>query len=244
MFLNRFMPASTFSRWRMAKTGPVGAGPQRPAKGGGHLFVPQRWHRPPLLRWLRRTHAWLGMWGAVLGLLFGATGLLLNHRATLKIPLAQHSNTQWQLTLAQTPPADIDALVRQLQQALQIDRAPVLQRVEPAGPAPWPGAQQPERWLVNFATPGQTVSAEYWVGNRSVALRRMQPNLFARLNRLHMATGASAAWILLADTLAGGLLVLSLTGMLLWTRLHGPRLLALGLAGGSLALVLLLALTG
>jgi hypothetical protein len=38
---------------------------------------------------------------------------------------------------------------------------------------------------------------------------------------------------LLADMLAGGLLALTLTGMLLWSRLHGPWLLALGLAGGS-----------
>lgn len=216
----------------------------RPARSGGHLFVPQRWHRPALLRWLRRTHAWLGVWGAVLGLLFGATGLLLNHRATLKIPLAHNAQTQWQLALPQPLPADIDALGRLLQQTLQIDRAPVLQRVDPAGPAPWPGAMQPERWQLSFATPSQTVNAEYWVGNPSVSVRRIDPNLFARLNRLHMATGASAAWILLTDTLAGGLVALSLTGMLLWTRLHGPRLLALGLAGSCLSLVLLLSLTG
>lgn len=219
-------------------------GTHRRSGGGGHLFVPQRWHRPALLKWLRRTHAWLGVWGAVLGLLFGATGILLNHRATMKIPAAHYAQTQWQLALPHPLPADIAALSRFLQQSLQLDHEPVLQRVEPAAPAPWAGARQPERWQLNFATPRETVNAEYWVGNQSVSVRRMDPNFYARLNRLHMATGASVAWILLTDTLAGGLVALSLTGMLLWTRLHGSRLLALGLAGTCLSLVLLLSLTG
>ena len=102
---------------------------------------------------------------------------------------------------------------------------------------------QPERWLIAFATPKATVNAEYWVGNLSVSIKRMDPKLLAKLNRLHMATGASAAWILLTDTLAGALIALSLTGMLLWTKLHGSRLLALGIGGTSLGLLLLLGIS-
>ncbi|MGE8318538.1 MAG: PepSY-associated TM helix domain-containing protein [Comamonas sp.] len=224
-----------------------GAKGRRPAarkEGTGHLFVPWRWHRPAVLKWLRRTHAWLGVWGAVLGLLFGFTGLLLNHRATMKIPGASYTNTQWQLQLPQPLPADIGALGAYLQRELHIDRAPHQKKVEAAGPTPWPGATQPERWTIAFATPRETVNAEYWVGNASVSVRRMDPNLLARLSRLHMATGASAAWILLTDTLAGGLIALSLTGILLWTRLHGSRLRAAGLVGTCLTLALVLAATG
>ena len=44
-----------------------------------------------------------------------------------------------------------------------------------------------------------------------------------------MASGMGVAWILLADTVAGSLIILALSGILLWTRLHGPRLLAAGL---------------
>lgn len=36
-------------------------------------------------------------------------------------------------------------------------------------------------------------------------------------------------WILLTDAFAGGLVFLSLSGVLLWTRLSGPKLLAAGL---------------
>lgn len=160
----------------------------------------------------------------------------------MKIPGPAYDNTQWQLSLAQQP-ADIDALVRQLQQELGISKPPHQKKVEAAGPTPWPGAMQPERWQIAFAVPKATVNAEYWVGNQSVSIKRMDPNLLAKLNRLHMATGASAAWILLTDTLAGALIALSLTGILLWTKLHGSRLLALGIGGTSLGLLLLLGIT-
>ena len=41
------------------------------------------------LIWLRRVHLYVGLWGAALGLMFGATGIVLNHRAVLKLPIDQ-----------------------------------------------------------------------------------------------------------------------------------------------------------
>jgi hypothetical protein len=43
--------------------------------------------------------------------------------------------------------------------------------------------------------------------------------------------------------LAGALLALSLSGILLWTKLHGSRLLALSIGGTSLGLLLLLGIS-
>jgi hypothetical protein len=61
---------------------------------GGHPVAPgplvdhaqqaarrQRARRATFIRWLRKVHGWVGLWGAALGLLFGVTGFLLNHRA-------------------------------------------------------------------------------------------------------------------------------------------------------------------
>jgi hypothetical protein len=53
----------------------------------------------------------------------------------------------------------------------------------------------------------------------------------------------SNAWILLTDTLAGGILVLAVTGTLLWSRLHGPRLMAAALIGTTLTASSILMLT-
>lgn len=49
-----------------------------------------------LMRWLRETHPWFGSWGAALGLLFGFSGVWLNHRCVLKLTqmAQQRSNVQ------------------------------------------------------------------------------------------------------------------------------------------------------
>ena len=60
--------------------------------------------------------------------------------------------------------------------------------------------------------------------------------MFAFITRLHKGVGMGMGWVLLADTLAGGLVFLSLTGLLLWTKLHGSRLTMAGLGLTSLGL--------
>ena len=91
---------------------------------------------------------------------------------------------------------------------------------------------------VRLLTLRRTISAEYWQGNTHSQIQETQGNLWATLNRLHMGTGMGAWWILLGDSLALGLFVLTASGLLLWSRLHGPRLLALGLIGTCLLLAL------
>ena len=86
------------------------------------------------------------------------------------------------------------------------------------------------------------ITAEYWAGDASVAVKQLEANLFAFLTRLHLGSGMGVAWILLADTFAGGIMVLALTGVLLWTRLHGLRLAAAGLGFGSLVLAIIFTL--
>lgn len=210
---------------------------------GGYLFLPRRFTRSGFLKWLRRTHAWFGLWGAGLGLLFGITGFLLNHRSVLKISVAEMQESQMQILLPTPLPASAPALAAFLQRALRIDREPKI-RIEKSRPLPWGDSNlhQPERWQISFSTPQATVTAEYWAGNTSVSIKRMEANLFAFLTRLHKSEGMSVGWVLLADTLAGGLIILASTGILLWTRLHGPRLAAAGLGFGSLVLAIIFTL--
>lgn len=194
--------------------------------------------RLPWLKWLRRTHAWVGLWGAALGLLFGVSGILLNHRTIMKIPAARMEQSQIELALPTPLPADAKALAEWLQAQLNIDREPSKVIIEPAKTVTWAGQtfQQPGQWRVDFINPQQSVNAEYWVGNVFVSIRRQDANIFAFITRLHKGVGMGTAWILLADTLAGGLVFLSLTGLLLWTKLHGSRLLMAGLGLVSLGL--------
>lgn len=185
-------------------------------------------------------HAWIGLWGAMLGLLFGTTGILLNHRTTLKIPAAQVKSTSAQLEVPADIRGDREHFAAWLGRELGLGhKKPHIVR-DAGRTLTWEDRQvtMPERWQLYYDTPDFYARAEYWAGNKYVAVTRHDPNLFALLNRLHMASGASTGWILLADTLAGGIVLLSVTGVLLWTRLHGPKLLAAGLIVGSLCAAL------
>jgi len=210
----------------------------RAKPSGGYLFLPRRLARGAFLKWLRRTHAWIGLWGAALGLLFGTMGILLNHHEKMKIPAARMEQNVIQLPLPERRPADPETLALWLAEALRFapGNAKIMQ--EPDKTVIWNGVavRQPARWQIAARTPQRFVQAEYWVGNAFVTVKRSEANVFALLNNLHRGVGLGAGWILLADTLAGGLVVLSLTGVLLWTRLHGRRLSAAGLALGSLGL--------
>jgi hypothetical protein len=50
------------------------------------------------------------------------------------------------------------------------------------------------------------------------------------------------AWVLLADTIGGAMVLLSLTGVLLWTQLHRKRLIGVAIAAASTALTIGLAI--
>ncbi len=204
-----------------------------------------RVRRGHFLRWLRNTHGWLGLWGAGLGLLFGGTGILLNHRQVLKLPYVQYEKTNIDLKLPAQKPASAKALSAWLQAELNIKRAPLKIEDEPAKKVTWNSIQveQPAVWKVDFHSPEYSVTAEYLVGNAFVSIKRQDANAFAFLSRLHKGVGMNVGWILLIDSLAGALMMLSMTGVLLWTKMRKSRLVAAVLIGTSTLLAVGLTLS-
>jgi len=217
----------------------------KPAKRpAGYLFLPRPLSRGAFLKWLRRTHAWIGLWGAALGLLFGFTGILLNHHDILKIPAMKMEQTEMQLPLPNPKPADPKALADWLGQTLKLPTERARIRREPGKTVTWNGQsfKQPPVWQISARNPKRSLQAEYWEGNAFVTVKQGEGNLFALLANLHKGAGLGVGWVLLVDSLGGGLMLLSLTGILLWTGLHGPRLLAAGLGLGSLSLLVFFSL--
>ena len=66
--------------------------------------------RLTFVRWVRRTHGWFGLWGAILGLMMGFSGIWLNHRNVLKLQLPDQQQINAQLVLPEPRPATIEAL--------------------------------------------------------------------------------------------------------------------------------------
>ena len=77
---------------------------------------------------------------------------------------------------------------------------------------------------------------EAWAGNRSVAVRRVDNGVIGTLMNLHKGIGMPVAWVLLVDTLAGSLILLSLSGLALWLLTHRRRAVGLAIFGSALAL--------
>ncbi len=197
------------------------------------VAAPRQVRRAEFLRWLRRAHGWLGLWGALVGLLFGATGIAMNHRAILPVPLKKIEKTSAQIALLQRP-QDVQALAAMLQVRLGFEGRPPRIKVESAKTVYWNDrpVTQPELWQVWFEAPQRFARAEYYVGNRFASVETFDPNLVATVTRLHQAIGVGALWVLVADSIAGSIVLLALSGLALWTRLEARRM-----AGATLALV-------
>ena len=209
--------------------------------------------RLAFVRWVRRTHGWFGLWGALLGLMMGVSGIWLNHRNVLKLELPGQQQINAQLELPDPRPATIDALAIWLQQALKVDQPVNTTRVERPRPVAWTerGAgrsgegrplMQPERWTLNFGGPNKVIQVEYWVGNKSVGVRTTENGFVATLTNLHKGVGMPVPWILLIDTLAGSLIFLSISGAILWWETHRRRMVGLAIFGMSVAVTVALAL--
>ena len=222
----------------MSTTEVIGSSP------AGSAIARSNWNRVNVIRWLRKMHGWIGLWGATLGLLFGISGILLNHRAVMKIPAVQMQESTVQMPLPQPAPASAQAMVEWLQAELKFDHPNLKSREEPAHGVAWgdKAITQPGHWQMSLTTPRMNVQADWWVGNSFITLKRSDNNFFAVLTNLHKGVGMGVAWVLLADTLAGSIILLSLSGVLLWTQLNRRRMIGAVIGIGGLTLTVVLAL--
>ena len=205
------------------------------------------------VRWVRRTHGWFGLWGALLGLMTGFSGIWLNHRAVMKLELPDQQQTNFRLTLPDPAPATAEAMAVWLQQELKANGPPNNMRIERVRPAPWVDspraegqqrpAMQPERWIFNFGGPNKLFQVEYWAGNKSTSVRTTSNGVVATLTNMHKGTGMPLAWILLIDTLGGSLIFLSISGVILWIDTNRRRLTGLSILGVAVAITVALGLS-
>jgi hypothetical protein len=210
----------------------------------GPFFVPKRYQTVVFLRWLKRVHAWTGFWGALFFLLMGTSGFLLNHRSAMKIDTgAPQEVSAVELPVVPGTISDAEALGTWAKTALSmpVDAKPPRQEGPPK-PAKGDGAARfmgkdvkaADVWTQAFTMPDAKVTVTYVPGANHVTAKRENTGFLGTLKNMHKGTGLPVAWVLLIDTIAGALITMALTGFLLWSRLHGTRLLAGALVSGSL----------
>jgi uncharacterized protein len=212
----------------------------------GLLFFPHRWQRGHVVRWLKRVHAWTGFWGAILFLMIGISGVLLNHRDTLKIETGEPVEVSaMDVAVPAGSIKDEKALGAWAKREFRLQteaRPPRGEggkggRGKPEAKS-FLGKERPEaeKWELNFNHPNGRITVEHVKGSGSVAVKQTSQNLLGFMKNMHKGSGVGVAWVLFMDTIAGALIAMALTGFLLWSRLHGGRLLAGALLIGSTAL--------
>ena len=201
---------------------------------------------------LRRTHSWVGITCAAAGAIIGISGITLNHRTDFNLQVAQ-AIENFQL---EAPAGGFDAQAdfeRFLIDSLEIngqrfvpeeeEAERLAQRIAPAA-VELGGrlVEQPQRLVTHFASANEQYDARYVEGNTYIDVSYTSRGILQTFNRLHLANFSGIVWVVVIDALSIAMVVLSLTGLLLWSRLTGPRILALGLAGSMLLGILYYAL--
>lgn len=194
---------------------------------------------------MRRLHAWAGFFTLTLMLLYGLTGLWLQHRAVLPIPgpHTEKSSEEIVLDAPLTSPEALQALLRQ-HYPDGFDEGRSMITPTQTLPTPTGLLTLPARWEMRAVTLTQSVAASYVEGTLLVRTEWQQANFAASLNRLHRGMGTGLGWQLFGDLAALALLLLALTSLFMWTKLHGkPGILVLMTLAGALG-TLLFALLG
>ena len=211
---------------------------RKPKTGGGYLFIPKPLQTAGVITWLRRTHAWTGFFGAIFFLFLGLSAIYLNHRAVMRLPQGNPQEVaSLDVRIEPTLITSQDDLVAWMQSEFSIGAEPSAGRGRPGGPVAFNGeaADQPTEWSASFRGPNATITGTYTEGANMVHVSRTNAGFIRMIIDLHKVVGVNAAFILLMDAMAGAMMFMSVSGILLWTRLHGPRLAGVGILAAVLA---------
>ena len=200
-----------------------------------HPFIPGGFQTPTFLKWLRRTHAWLGVSGAFLGILFGFSTLQMEHD-NLGIE-SSTSTTVTQMPIPANVTGSIEEFGTYVSEQLGVGDDWVNASRNPA-------AISDDEYAIRFRSVGREYTARFELGSETAQITDLNRDFLETLVRLHRAEGVNIPWMIFSDAFTGALVVLSLTGIMLWTRLHGGRLLAVGLLGTGILIAVYVSVVG
>jgi hypothetical protein len=201
---------------------------------------PRASSRNTTYRWMRQLHLWIGAWGALAAVLYGFTGLVMNHRFGENAWPQGKAEEAGRVVLevpaqARTSP---DALSEWLRTARGLDTQVV--RKGRGGESRLAGrpVREPAAWTLSGGALDDSWSLEYVPGNATAEVKQSRHGMMSIVMRLHKAVGGGQGWILLADSFAIGMLLLGLSGLWMWARGRTPKQMVASVLGASVAVTL------
>jgi hypothetical protein len=163
-----------------------------------------------------------------------------NHRGIMKLPQGDATEiSSVELDVPESARASREAMRAWLHDTQHID-------VEIQRPRGGPGGAGPggagKRWMFNGGNARLITQVEYVEGAPTVTVRESRNSPLAVLERLHKGVGGGAAWILLTDSFAVAMVLLGMSGIILWARGRTPAQMAFSIVG--VAVVVLLVIGG
>lgn len=198
-------------------------------------------------RWIRQAHLWIGAWGALAAVLYGFTGLVMNHRFgdTAWPQGASEDAGRLVIAVPASAAATPEALAAWLRDARGLDTRTTRTSGPAQGQLAGRPVQEPAKWHFSGGGARSAWSLEYVPGNATAEVKQTRHSPLAVVNRLHKGVGGSWAWTLLADSFAIGMVLLGLSGLWMWARGRTAGQMVASVAGLStavLAVVLVAAL--
>jgi len=190
-------------------------------------------------RFVRQLHLWIGAWGALAAIIYGFTGLVMNHRFGDSAWPQGDSAETGRMTLQ--IPATVRATPEELSLWLRQTQGLDAQVIRKGSPGAAKDAKQPPKWTLSGGTASDSWSMEYAAGSETAEVKRSSHTLLTAINRLHKGVGGGWVWNRLADSFAIGMLLLGLSGIWMWARgrtLKEMVFSVLGLSAAVLVLVL------
>ncbi|MGO4550565.1 PepSY-associated TM helix domain-containing protein [Lysobacter sp. 2RAF19] len=195
-------------------------------------------------RWIRQLHLWIGAWGALAAVIYGFTGLVMNHRFGDGAWPQGKSDEKARVTLqvpgqAQTSPEALSLWLR----ATQGLDAQVIRKAPPGGAkdgAKGGEAKKPDapKWTLSGGTAKDAWSMEYTPGKPTAEVKHTRNDTLASFNRLHKAVGGGIGWTILADSFAIAMLLLGISGIWMWARGRNAKELVVSVLGVSSVVML------
>jgi hypothetical protein len=200
-------------------------------------------------RLVRQLHLWIGAWGAIAAILFGISGFVQNHRGIMKMPQGETAEiSSVELEVAESARESREAMRDWLRDTQHIDVE--IQRARGAdggrrseggaGGGGAPGGSK--RWMFNGGNARILTQVEYTEGALTATVRKSANSPLAIISRLHKGVGGGVPWILLTDSFAVAMVLLGVSGIILWARGRTVAQMALSIMG--VAVVVLLVIGG
>lgn len=187
-------------------------------------------------RWIRQLHLWIGAWGALAAVIYGFTGLVMNHRfGDGAWPQGDSTESgHLVLTVPTTARDTSEALTQWLREAHGLQTQNVRKPKPETAKLGGRDVTQSVKWNLSGGTASASWALEFVPGNATAELKQSRHTGLAAFNRLHKGVGGGMAWTLLADSFAIGMLLLGLSGLWMWARGRTAKQLIASVLGLSM----------